>query len=764
MSVPEAVLRPRRTRLALRLCPGVCAMFATLAVPAVEPQPASFPTYAGDIARILRLHCVECHRPQGIGPFSLLSYDEVRPKAATIAEVTASRYMPPWKPASDHGPALRGERRLSDRDLALIGAWVTAGAPPGDLAEAPPPPVFTDDWRLGPPDLVIELDEPYVLAEEGPDVFRNVVIPVPLDSPRYVRAVEFKPGATLAVHHANVGIDNSGDARRRDAAEAGTGWSSMDLGEAANPRGHIIGWTPGQAPYEAYPGTAWRLDPGVDLVVQLHLLPTGRPTPVKPRLGLYFASEPPERSSTVLLLREHTIDIPPGEPNYEIVESLVLPAPARVLGLYPHAHYIGRDLRIFADLPDGSRRWLLRIPDWDFNWPGDYRYVEPLRLPAGARIVMRYSYDNSAANPRNPSNPPRRVRLGWNSSDEMGEVALQLLLDRPEDEGVFELAQARYDHEALGSTPETVYALAGAYHQLSRLAEAEQSYREVLALQPDHARALNNLAVLRIEAGDDAEAETLFRRLVVIDPDSRSAPFNLGMIHLGRGELQQAVDAFEGVLNQHPGDLPARTQLARLLAEAGMTAPTVALLRGGLRWHASDARYLVQLGQAEASAGDRDSARERFEAAARMTGASAHDRSDAWFSLAVLAQGEGDLAQINRALDEALQLRPDHAQALLMSAAVALVRNDPDLAVTRLVRLLSLPPAQRPTTESVLGLLPPDSGARAMAGALARTGRLEEATRLLIQAADAARRAGQAEEAARAEVLLRQLVSQSERQ
>ncbi len=763
MSAAETALCPRERRTAWHWSMGACALLLATGRSAEEPPASRSPTYASDIAPILYAHCAECHRPSGIAPFSLLSYEEVRRKAATIAEVTASRYMPPWKPAPDYGPPLRGHRRLADRDLALIEAWVSAGAPPGIRAEAPPPPVFTDDWRLGPPDLIVELEESYVLAAEGPDVFRNVVIPVPLNAPRYVRAVEFKPGAALAVHHANIGLDDSGDARRRDAAEPGSGWSSMDLGEAANPRGHIIGWTPGQAPYEAYPGTAWRLEPGADLVVQLHLLPTGRPTPVKPRLGLYFSPEPPERTSTVLLLREHTIDIPAGESNHEIEESMVLPAPASVLGMYPHAHYLGRDLRIFAALPDGSHRWLLRIPDWDFNWQGDYRYVEPLPLPAGTRLVMRYSYDNSAGNPRNPSTPPRRVRLGWNSTDEMGEVAIQLLLDRAEDEGVFELAQARYDHDARGGTPETFYALAGAYHQLERLGEAEQGYREVLALEPAHPRALNNLAVLRIEAGDEAEGATLFQRLLAIDPDSRTARFNLGTIHLRRGELQQAVQAFEGILRQHPGDLPARTELAWTLAEAGMIAPTAGLLRDGLRWHASDASYLVQLGQAEATAGERGPARERFEAAARMPNASAHARSDAWFALAVLAQADGGLTQINHALRESLQFRPDNPQALLMSAALALVQNAQPRAVDNLVTLLALPTERRPAIDSMLSLLPPDTGLVALTEALVRSRRTDEARRLLTHTAAKARQAGRIDDAKRAETLLGQLAPGAER-
>jgi tetratricopeptide (TPR) repeat protein/mono/diheme cytochrome c family protein len=727
---------------------------ATAAANANDP-----PTFARDIAPILYRHCAECHRPEGIGPFSLLTYEDVRRRAATIAEVTASRYMPPWKPEPGYGPALRGERRLADDDLARIQAWVDVGAPAGDLSAAPAPPTFPDDWQLGPPDLIVELPEPYVLAAEGGDVFRNVVIPVPLDRPRYVRAVEFKPGTALAVHHANLGLDASGDARRRDAAEPGPGWSSMDLGDAANPRGHLVGWTPGQSPYEAHPGTAWRLAPGTDLVVQLHLLPTGRPTPVRPQVGLYFAEGPPTRESVVLLLREHDIDIPAGAADHRIEESLVLPAPARLLGLYPHAHYLGRDLRVFAEPPGGGRLGLLRIPDWDFNWQGDYRFRDPPRLPAGTRIVMEYSYDNSAANPRNPSNPPRRVRAGWNSSDEMGEVALQFLLDDPGQLPDFELTQARYDLAGRGRTPETLYALAGALHQAGRHDEAAATYRDVLTLDPSHPKALNNLAVLRIEAGDDAEARSLLDRLLSLDPAAVSACLNLGLLHRRSGEQVSAARAFEDVLRRQPDDVTARRELAGLWQETGSPAAALDLLREGLRWHRTNAAYLVELGRLEARSGQRDAARQRFAAATAVEDATAADRADAWFSLAVLAQADGDLAAIDRALAEALRLDPGHTQVLLMSAASALVQRAHARALEPLRTLLGLPAEARPGTDAMVALLPAPDGRIALAEAMVDTGAAAAARDLLQPALDDARQAGREDLLVRIEALRRRLHS-----
>lgn len=452
--------------------------------------------FAEDIAPILYENCTICHHSDGIGPFNLVSYEDVSKRARLVADVVADRYMPPWKPAFDHGPVLKDTRRLSEEEIALIQAWERAGAPSGDLSQLPPAPVYEDGWTLGEPDVVVEMSEPFQLQAEGGDVFRNLVIPIPLDSPRYIRAIEFLPETKLAIHHAIIAVDPTDASRRLDARDPGPGFDSMDLGAAVRPFGHLIGWTPGQVPYEAYPGTAWRVEPGTDLVVQLHMLPSGKTENVSPKIGLFFSEEPPTRYSMIVQLWEYDIDISAGDSNYEVEESFVIPVATQVLGLFPHAHYLGKDMRIWAEVPGGEKQWLLHIPDWDFNWQSDYRFLEPLSLPANTRVVMRYSYDNSESNFRNPHSPPIRVKRGFDSFDEMGDVAIQVLLNEPSDWAILQEAQSRYDISVMGKLPAHLSSLARALDQQGRVDEAIQILEELVGLYPGDESSVLDLSRL----------------------------------------------------------------------------------------------------------------------------------------------------------------------------------------------------------------------------------------------------------------------------
>ena len=194
-----------------------------------------------------------------------------------------------------------------------------------------------------------------------------------------------------------------------------------------DPDGHFIGWAPGRGPIIAPDGLPWRLDPSTDLVVELHLLPGKAPVAVQPQVGLYFTDKPPAGTPVLIVMGNKAIDIPAGATDYAIEDSYELPVDASVLSVYPHAHYLGKEMTVRAVLPDGGTKTLIHIPRWSFHWQQDYRYVTPIALPRGTRITMRYTYDNSDANDDNPSHPPRRVKAGPQSSDEMGNLGLQLL-------------------------------------------------------------------------------------------------------------------------------------------------------------------------------------------------------------------------------------------------------------------------------------------------------------------------------------------------
>jgi len=387
---------------------------------APAPAEPESPTFTRDVAPILFRHCSVCHHPGTNAAFSLLTYEDVRPRARVIAIATQSKYMPPWKPEPGFGDDFIGRRGLSNVEIATIQQWVNGGARLGDPGGMPAAPTFGDGWRLGAPDLVIQMPQAFDVPATGADVFRTFVIPIPMSGPRYVKAMEFVPG-TRAVHHANMRFDETPASRLLDDKDPAPGYDGLTASSAHYPEGFFFGWTPGQLP-PASEALAWRLNPGTDMVLQLHLKPTGQPEHVQASIGLYFAAGPPVLTPAMLRLGKQNIDIAAGQSGYAIADSYVLPVDVDVHAVQPHAHYRAKEIKGFATLPDGSTRWLIYIRNWDFDWQDTYRYAKPFRLPKGTTLRMEYTYDNSEANRRNPQRPPQRVRWRQNSLDEMGDL------------------------------------------------------------------------------------------------------------------------------------------------------------------------------------------------------------------------------------------------------------------------------------------------------------------------------------------------------
>ena len=363
------------------------------------------PTFTRDVAPILYAHCAVCHRAGGLAPFSLVTYADVRPWARAIRQATASGTMPPWKPAPGHGGPFAGERRLDDAEVALLDRWVAQGATEGDTDDLAPPPAWSSGWQLGPPDLVLSLPEPYELPARGEDAYRNFVLPVPSTATRYVRAFDFRPGGR-AIHHARLLIDPARSSRRLDLRDPAPGYDDSLDDDARFPDGHLLAWAPGRIPAFEREDLAWRLDPGVDLVLQMHLPASELPERIAPQVGLYFADAPPTGAPAAVLLGDKTIDIPAGAARHVVEDALRLPVDVEVLSVYPHAHYLGRDLQGFATLPDGSRRWLVRVDDWDFNWQDEYRLVEPLFLPRRHDAEHAFRLRQLRRQPAQPEPPP----------------------------------------------------------------------------------------------------------------------------------------------------------------------------------------------------------------------------------------------------------------------------------------------------------------------------------------------------------------------
>lgn len=548
---------------------------AALCRPSSLAGEAAEVTFTKDIAPLVFEHCAACHREGESAPFPLLTYDDVKTHARQIAVVTASRYMPPWLPKHGYGE-FSGERRLTDEQIGLIGRWVEAGTPQGDAEDLPPLPHFTKGWQLGEPDLVVTLPESYTLPADGLDVYRNFVVPIPLDETRWVRATEFRPTNSRPVHHAFVLIDPTTSSRHRDAQDELPGFGGMSAGDAIGPGEQFISWQPGKVPSPGDDEIAWRIRPGTDLVLQLHMQPTGKPEPIGARVGLYFADGPGSKHAQKLVLLSKEIDIPAGETNYVVYEQYRLPVDVYVLAILPHAHYLAKRMEAYARLSDGTQRWLLLIEDWDFNWQGDYQYKEPVLLPAGSVLTMRYTYDNSAANVRNPHQPPQRVTYGINSTDEMAELWVQVLPKNPDD-----LAYLQYDfgrhlltkrmkryRRTLQSDPANVDARIGLGYILTgigRIGEAEAHFKRATELAPDSAEAHARLGYVYLRQQRIEAAEKELSQAVALDEGRFDAQHDLGLLYLNRGDDAEAAAHFQKAIEISPYDTVARSNMALAL-------------------------------------------------------------------------------------------------------------------------------------------------------------------------------------------------------
>ena len=382
-------------------------------------------TFNKQIAPIIFNNCSSCHRPGEAAPFSLLSYKDVVPKARLIAAVTSSRQMPPWKAEPASYP-YRDERRLTDSQIAMIRDWVKQGMPEGKTEDRTEPPKFSSGWMLGEPDLVVEMPAGYHVPADGPDIYRNIVIPLGLKEDKWVTAIDMRPSARSVVHHVLYFGDPEGKIHERPQEGAEPGFSGMRAGGATVPLG---GWAVGAQPHFFPDDLALEVAKGSDLVIQYHFHPTGKAEIEKSTVALYFAKTPPERRLISVQLPPvyslfAGLNIPPGEKDYVVRDSYTLPVAMDAVGVGAHAHYIGKKLRLTATLPNGETKTMLTIGDWDFAWQDRYFFQQSVPLPKGTRLDAEIHWDNSAENPHNPSNPPVKVTWGEQSKDEMGSVSL----------------------------------------------------------------------------------------------------------------------------------------------------------------------------------------------------------------------------------------------------------------------------------------------------------------------------------------------------
>lgn len=571
---------PTRARWVLALLASAGVIAPLLARPAPGQSQAGAAgapvTFNHDIAPIVFRSCATCHRPGEAAPFSLLTYSDTKKHAHQIVDVTRSRIMPPWLPAPQK-LKFADEMRLSDAEINLLARWVEQGEAEGNPADLPPQPKFVEGWRLGKPDMILTAEKPLVLPPQGTDTYWNFIFRVPIQETRWVKAVEIRPGDKQYVHHANILVDREGASRQREIAP-GAGFGGMEIridSRVFDPDSHLLFWKPGTIPYVEPEGMALRLDKGTDLVLNTHLQPSGKPEVIQPSIGLYFTSHPATKFPMLLQLENDVkLDIPPGDSNFPVSDDFTLPVDVELLAIYPHAHYLGKDIQAFATFPDGTKRTLIHIPQWNLNWQAVYRYAEPVLLPKGTTVGLRYIYDNSEQNPMNPNHPPIRVRGGNRSTDEMCHLWLQVLpvnFDPAQGDPRMALQEAlsRHNIEKNPADFEAHYNLAAMLQAKHDLDGAIREFSEAVRLRPQDATGNNALGAVLVAAGHPDRALGYLQTALQARPDYFDAHYNLGFALAGQDEFAAAAEQFRFALQLQPQDAAVEANLGVALAELG---------------------------------------------------------------------------------------------------------------------------------------------------------------------------------------------------
>ena len=398
-------------------------------------------TYHRDVVPILQKHCQSCHRPGDVGPFALQTYKQAVAWSADIVHYTQSKDMPPWKPVA--GVEFANARGLTARELDTLRVWEKAGCPEGDAKDAPAPEKFPTGWHLGEPDLVVEMTEDFQIGATGKDTYRCFVLPTGLKEDKYVVAYEVKPGNATVVHHTLNYFDTTGKARKLEAAEKnrkkekdepdhGPGYAvAMGIGFSPNPVdaprpgvppiGFVGGWAPGQLGTRFPANSGILLPKEAEIVLQVHYHRTGKPEKDRTKIGLHFAKKPVEKPWTTLAVggMSPLSFIPADKAKHVEKGSAWTTADANIHSVMPHMHLLGKSVKITMTPPGGDSVVLVDIRDWDYNWQESYWFAKPLFAKAGTRFDVEAIFDNSAKNPNNPSNPPKLVRFGEDTTNEM---------------------------------------------------------------------------------------------------------------------------------------------------------------------------------------------------------------------------------------------------------------------------------------------------------------------------------------------------------
>ncbi len=375
------------------------------------------PTYTKDVLPFLQKNCETCHHKGGIGRVSFSDYDVAAAWAPDMRDSILAGDMPPW-PARDDVNDFAGARTLTDSERTMFERWIEEGMPYGEESDKPAEIKYPDSWTLGTPDIILEPEEAYTVEAVGQDEYRCFVVPLSLEQDAYVRGIEILPGEKEVVHHVSVYIDESSKAIELQKADPKPGYESFGgIGFAVSAA--LGGWAPGNTPLLLPDGVGRRLPKDCHVVIQVHYHKSGREVLDRSTLGIYLHKEPVKQNLVEEIIASRLLFIPAGAKHHRVAGGTTISEDSHVLAILPHMHLLGTEIKVTANLPDGTIQPLVWIDDWEFNWQETYVYRAPIALPRGTRIDLEAFYDNSAENPKNPNRPPTFVRWGEESTDEM---------------------------------------------------------------------------------------------------------------------------------------------------------------------------------------------------------------------------------------------------------------------------------------------------------------------------------------------------------
>jgi hypothetical protein len=398
------------------------------------PPGSNVPTFTRDVAPILFKNCTTCHRPGEIAPMSLLTYDDARPWAKAIRDEVSEGNMPPWHAEAPHGTFVN-ERRLSEVEKATLVAWASNGAPQGDPRDLPTPPTYVNGWTIGTPDAVFEMQEDYKVPASGIVQYEYFYVPTNFSEAKWIKAIEVRPGNREAVHHVLVYYRAAPDIQRTpvfqpNAELSRTPPTDRTIGVRASPpkaglppRRIIGSYAPGTNPQVMPAGTALRLEPGGILEFQMHYTPTGEAVTDRTKIGFTFAKEEGLREVRASQFINGSFTLPAGAADVAVDADVTFLQDTTIWGMLPHTHLRGKKWRYVLELPDGTRKTILDVPRYDFNWQNYYLFKEPLEVPKGSKLVSTAWYDNSSGNKANPD-PTRDVKWGDQTWEEMQYTGL----------------------------------------------------------------------------------------------------------------------------------------------------------------------------------------------------------------------------------------------------------------------------------------------------------------------------------------------------